>query len=99
MSPIVKARDAAREAGEQYGRQVAGLSPSLLASAPDQDTATAYVRPVLRHIEKQAEKLRGKGMDAELAQLWTAAATKAAIESLKEHSPPTKGVKRSRQRA
>ncbi len=97
MISIVKAREAARRAGEQYGRQVAELS-SPLVSAPAHDTGPAYIRPVSQHIDKQAGKLRGKGMDAELVQLWAAAATKAATEHLKGHPLVTDGHKRSRHR-
>ena len=97
MISIVKAREAARRAGEQYGRQVAELS-SPLVSAPAHDTGTAYIRPVAQHIDKQAGKLRGKGMDAELVQLWAAAAMKAATERLNEHSLITDRHKRSRHR-
>jgi hypothetical protein len=98
MSSIVKAREAARQAGEQYGRRVAERSLPLLVSAPAHDTGTAYIRPVAQHIDQQAEKLRGKGMDAELVQLWAAAATKAATERLKELPQVTDGHKRSRHR-
>jgi orotidine-5'-phosphate decarboxylase len=98
MISIVKAREAARQAGEQYGRQVAELSSLRLTSAPAHDAGTAYIRPVSQHIDKQAGKLRGKGMDAELVQLWAAAAMKAATERLKEHPLVTDGHKRSRHR-
>jgi hypothetical protein len=98
MISIVKAREAARRAGEQYGRQVAERSLPLLESAPARDTGTAYIRPVSQHIDQQAEKLRGKGMDADLVQLWAAAAMKAATECLKELPRGTDGHKRSRHR-
>jgi orotidine-5'-phosphate decarboxylase len=98
MISIVKAREIARQAGEEYGRQVAELSSPLLTSPSAHDTGTAHIRPVAQHIDKQAGKLRGKGMDAELVQLWAAAATKAATERLKELPQVTDGHKRSRHR-
>ena len=98
MSSIVKAREAARQAGEQYGRQVAERNLPLLVSAPAHDTGTAYIRPVAQHIDQPAGKLRSKGMDAELVQLWAAAATKAATEHLKEFPQVTDRHKRSRHR-
>jgi hypothetical protein len=61
MVSVIQAREAAGQAGEQYGRQVAELSSPLLASAPAHDPGIAYLRPVLRHIDQQVEKLRGKG--------------------------------------
>jgi hypothetical protein len=42
---------------------------------------------VAQHIGEQAEKLKDKGMAAELVQLWTAAAVKAATERMNELSP------------
>jgi hypothetical protein len=87
MSPIVKAREAARQAGETYGRLAAEIGPSLHEAAAPQDTTHAYIRPVVQHIGEQAEKLKDKGMAAELVQLWTAAAIKAATERMYELSP------------
>jgi hypothetical protein len=87
MSPIVKAREAARQAGEQYGRRAAEIGSSLHEAGAPQDTTHAYIRPVIQHIGAQAEKLKDKSMAAELVQLWTAAAIKAATERLNELSP------------
>jgi hypothetical protein len=84
MSPLTKAREAACQAGEQYGRRVAELSSPLLTPASLRDTVTDFIRPVFQHIDKQAETLRGKGMDPELVQLWAGAAAKAASERLRE---------------
>jgi hypothetical protein len=95
MSPIVKAREAARQAGEQYGRQVAERSEPILASDPSRDTNHGHIRVVLQHIDKQAEKLRDKGMAAELVQLWTAAATQTATERMKELFPLIREPKQS----
>ena len=92
MSKLVKPR----QAGEQYGRRLAERSLPVLGSAPAHETGTAYIRPVAQHIDQQAEKLRGKGMDTELVQLWAAAATKAATERLKELPQVTDRHRRSR---
>jgi hypothetical protein len=95
MSPITEAREAARQAGETYGRLAAEMSEPAPASSSDRDTRHGYIRVVLRHIDKQAEKLRGKGMAAELVQLWTAAATQAATERMKELFPLIREPKQS----
>jgi hypothetical protein len=50
---------------------------------------------VLQHIDKQAEQLKAKGMAAELVQLWTAAATQAATERMRELYPLIKASRRS----
>jgi hypothetical protein len=98
MISIVKARETARQAGEQHGHQIAELSSPLVVSAPAHDTGTAYLRLVSQHIDRQAKKLRGKGMDAELVQFWAAAATKAATERLKKLPLVIAGHKKSRHR-
>ncbi|GEO18071.1 hypothetical protein [Microvirga aerophila] len=95
MSPITKAREAVRQAGEQYGRRAAEIGSSLSEATVPQDTNHAHIRVVLQHIDKQAEKLIGKGMAAELVQLWTAAATQAATERMHELFPLIKASKRS----
>jgi hypothetical protein len=95
MSPIVKAREAARQAGEQYGRRAAEIGSSLGEAAAPQDTNYSHIRVVLQHIDKQAQQLKAKGMAAELVQLWTAAATQAATERMHELFPLIKAPKRS----
>lgn len=95
MSPITEAREAARQAGEQYGRRAAEIGLSLGEAAVPQDTKHAYIRVVLQHIGKQAEKLKDKGMATELVQLWTAAATRAATERMNELFPRDKAPKQS----
>ncbi|WP_114189185.1 hypothetical protein [Microvirga aerophila] len=95
MSPITEAREAARQAGEQYGRRAAEIGSSLGDAAAPQDTHYGHIRVVLQHIDKQAEKLKAKGMAAELVQLWTAAATQAATERMHELFPLVKAPKQS----
>src|SRR5687768_6295810 len=95
MSPITKAREAARQAGEQYGFQVIDAGSPLPASDPVSDTDQAYITLVSRHIGEQANKLSNKGMAPELVQLWKGAATKAATERLKEVSLIPKRFKQS----
>jgi hypothetical protein len=95
MSPITEAREAARQAGEQYGRRAAEIGSSLGEAAAPQDTNYGHIRVVLQHIDKQAEKLKAKGMAAELVQLWTAAAIRAATERMNELSPVIKTPKQS----
>jgi hypothetical protein len=95
MSPITEARKAVRQAGEQYGRRAAEIGSSLGEAAAPQDTNYGHIRVVLQHIDKQAEKLKDKGMAAELVQLWTAAATQAATERMHELFPRVKAPKQS----
>jgi hypothetical protein len=95
MSPITEARKAVRQAGEQYGRRAAEIGSSLGEATAPQDTNYGHIRVVLQHIDKQAEQLRAKGMAAELVQLWTAAATQAATERMRELYPLIKASRRS----
>jgi hypothetical protein len=94
VSDLAKAREAIIQAAQDYGREVAELSLSIVV-ATEANARDACIAVVSRRIAQQARKLVDEGASKELAELWIGVASAAATEQLKEIFPFTSAPKPS----
>ncbi len=78
MNTEAESREAVREAGEKYGTMAAELSLAHVSAASSDEEIHEHIRDLARNIREQATQQVRDGLGHELADVWKAAAFKAA---------------------
>ncbi len=78
MNTEAESREAVREAGEKYGTMAADLSLAHVSAASSDEEIHEHIRDLVRNIREQATQQVRDGLGHELADVWKAAAFKAA---------------------
>jgi hypothetical protein len=81
-------REAIREAGEKYGTMAADLSLVHVSAASSQEEIHEHIRDLARNIREQATQQVREGLGHDLADIWKAAAFKAAQARLEALGDP-----------
>ena len=71
-------REAVREAGEKYGTMAADLSLVYVSAAASTEEIHEHIRDLARNIREQTTQHVREGLRQDLAEVWKAAAFKAA---------------------
>ncbi len=81
-------REAVRTAGERYGTMAADLSLVHVGAASSQEEIHEHIRDLARNIREQATQQVREGLGHDLADIWKAAAFKAAQARLEALGEP-----------
>ncbi len=88
MDTELNQREAAREAGERYGTMAADLSLVHVSAASSTEEIHEHIRDLARNIREQAAQQVREGLSHNLADVWKAAAFKAAQARLEAIGGP-----------
>ncbi len=88
MATQVSQKEAAREAGHQYGTMAADLCLVHISEATTEEAVQEHVVDLARNIREQAAQQAEEGLGEELAAIWKDAALKAAQARLKAFEEP-----------
>ena len=84
----VSQKEAAREAGHQYGTMAADLCLVHISEATTEEAVQEHVADLARNIREQAAQKAEEGLGEELAAIWKDAALRAAQARLKAFEEP-----------
>jgi hypothetical protein len=84
----VSQKEAAREAGCQYGTMAADLCLVYISEATTEQAVQEHVVDLARNIREQAAQQAQEGFGKELAAIWKDAALKAAQARLEAFEEP-----------
>ncbi len=89
MATQVSQKEAAREAGHQYGTMAADLCLVHISEATTEEAVQEHVVDLARNIREQASQRGAEGLEEELAALWRDAAAKAVQARLETYGEPS----------
>ncbi len=88
MNSEAESREAVREAGEKYGTMAADLSLVHLSAVSTKEEIHERIRDLARNIREQTTKQVREGLRQDFAEVWKAAAFKAAQARLEALGGP-----------
>ncbi len=88
MATETSQKEAAREAGHQYGTMAADLCLVHISEATTEEAVQEHVVDLARNIREQAAQQAKEGLGEELAAIWQDAALKAAQARLEAFEEP-----------